>query len=164
MWSDLNVEIDNENYRYQFADQTSSLQQHGKQQFGACDLLENYKHLKLINPWVMHCKEKINFLTIAPTWNNFGHDDIVVLPGSYSMRQYIFAHANLLFKKKPEKTIYSLLFGHPLFHSVPITERPIKLHYKLVSEEELLSFKAKSVMFMMSSNRYRRAEKLCPHG
>lgn len=163
MWSDLNVEVDGDNFRYQFADRTSSLSPHPKAQFGACDLLDKYLHLKILNPWLAQSKSKVNFLAVPPTWNNFGHDDVVVLPGSYGFRQFTFANINLLFKKAPQKIVHSLLFGQPVLHMVPITDRPIRLHYDLVSDAEMAKIKSKSPVLMMWDNRYRRSEKICPH-
>lgn len=163
MWSDLNVEVDGDNFKYQFADRASSLTLHLKSQFGSYDLIDKYLHLKILNPWMTLSKSKINFLTVSPIWNNFGCDDIVVLPGVYGFRQPVFANINLLFKKAPQKTIHSLLFGQPIVHMVPLTERPVRLHYDLVSEADMVRLKNKSPMFMMWDNRYRRSEKLCPH-
>lgn len=163
MWSDLNVEVDGDNFRYQFADLTSSFENHPKAQFGACDLLNKYLHLKMLNPWLVQSSSRINFMAIPPTWNNFGHDDVVVLPGAYGFRQFTFAHINLLFKKAPQKVIHSLLFGQPVLHMVPLTDRPIRLHYALISDNDMTRLKSKSLMLMMWDNRYRRAEKLCPH-
>lgn len=162
LWSDLRIEVKNENYRYQFADVTSSIEHHPREQFGASDLLNEHIHLKLVNPWHTYCKEKIAFLTVAPTWNNFGHNDVIVLPGLFSHRFFMCHNINLLVRKAAEK-IYSFDFRQPLVHVIPLTDRPVKLHYELVSERELTSLMKKTPFFLMGSNRYRRAEKLCPH-
>lgn len=162
LWSDLHIEVENGNYKYQFVDRASSIEDHPKEQFGASDLLNEHIHLKLINPWSTYCKEKINFLTVAPTWNNFGHGDIIVLPGSFHHRFIMNHNINLLIRKTTKKT-YSLNFKQPLIHVIPLTDRPVKLHYELISEKELNSLIRKAPLVLMGSNRYRRAEKLCPH-
>lgn len=162
LWSDLRIEVENENYKYQFVDCASIIEYHPKEQFGASDLLNEHIHLKLINPWLTYCKEKIDFLTVAPTWNNFGHNEVIVLPGLFSYRFFIHHNINLLVRKTVKK-VYSFDFRQPLVHVIPLTDRPVKLHYELVSEKEYASLTKKTPHYLMGRNRYRRAEKLCPH-
>ncbi len=165
MWSDLKIELEGNGFKYQFADNASSIDSHDSKQFGGCNLIKNYQNLKLINPWVAHCSEDINFLTIAPTWNNFGYDDVVVLPGAYNFRHFISPNVNLMVKKIPDKIAkYSLFFGQPIAHLIPLSDRSVNLHYELVPEEKMRSLKAKSPIRLLGNNRYLRAQKLCPHG
>lgn len=165
LWSDVNIEISPDgSHRYQFADLQSIIIQHKTSQFETCHFNGTHVHAKLINPWFIHSKEKVNFVYSAPIWNNFGHDDVVVAPGVFNPSvSVIDANINLFFKKKENEVVYELYFGQPLVHVLPISNRPINLRCELVTEPELNSMKARRPFFLMHSNRYRRTEKLCPH-
>lgn len=164
LWSDLHIEASADQFRYQFIDGESNIAPHPVHQFGGCTILNEYMHAKLQNPWVISTDKKINMMYTAPVWNNFGYGDIVVAPGSYNTASTaIEANINLFIKRSQERKIYTLLLGQPLVHVVPITEKRIKLHYELITEKELRTLKAKSPLWAMDGNRYRRSEKLCPH-
>ncbi len=165
LWSDLNIQLHPDgSYRYQFADRQSGIISHPGEQFVGSGFAENYVNLKLSNPWHMRSDKKVNFLFSPPTWNGFGYEDIIVAPGAYSVSPAPGdANVNLFFKKPQEIKIWELFFGQPLVHVVPLSERPLNLHYELVTEKELMRLKSLSPIELMFNNRYRRAEKLCPH-
>jgi hypothetical protein len=165
LWSDLNVEINtNGTYRYQFADKTSAIKCHPSGQLGNCEFKNSYAHLKLMNPWFMSADKDVNFMFTPPTWNGFGYGDIVVPPGAYSPHvTTLDANINLFFKVKQSTVIHELKFGQPLVHVVPLTERRIKLHYELISEQELHKIMNKTPFFLMGHNRFNRTKKLCSH-
>lgn len=164
LWSDLNVEIYGDSYRYQFIDGKSLINSHPPKQIDGCEFATTHTQIKLTNPWLMKTDEKINMLFMAPTWNDFGSGEIVVAPGSYySYADPIEANINLFIKKHEHRVVHQLFFGQPLVHVVPITDRPIKLHYHLVSEDELEKLLAKSPLRLMELNRHRRAHKVCRH-
>jgi hypothetical protein len=164
MWSDLHLEAGPDNFKYQFTDEISRILPHRTDQFGNCPIIESHFHIKLENPWWITADKNIDLLFSAPIWNSFGHDDFVVAPGAYSAHVGVLqANINLFVKRQQEKKSWSILLGQPLVHVVPITERQIKLHYELVTEKELLSIMAKSPLYLMDSNKYRRAMKMCPH-
>lgn len=165
LWSDLSIHIKpSGEYFYRFADGRSSMENHNAEQFAGSTFEQNYVELKLINPWFWEAKEKIDFLFSSPTWNGFGYENAVVAPGIYNPQIAAMpANINLLFKKQTEDVIYELNFGQPLVHMIPLSDRPIKLHYKLVTEDELQKIVAKSPIGLMFKNKFVRAEKLCPH-
>lgn len=164
LWSDLNIEVNSDSYRYQFIDGKSLITFHTPKQIAGCSFANTHIQMKLHNPWFMKTNEKINMLFMAPTWNNFGSGEIVVAPGSYySYADPIEANINLFIKKHEHRVVHQLFFGQPLVHVVPITNRPIKLHYHLVLEDELEKLLAKSPLRLMELNRHRRAHKVCQH-
>lgn len=165
MWSDLNVEVyPDKNYRYQFIDNQSEIKSHPNWQFAGSYFDANHINIKLINPWHTKTDKNVKLLVLPPVWNNFGHEDVLLPPGISRMHTSpLEFNLNLLIKVKPEKTVYEFLFGQPIAHVIPLTERPVKYHYELVSEQELVKMKSRNPMFFMSRNRYRRAEKLCSH-
>lgn len=164
MWSDLNVELGREKYRYQFADAISEIGRHDNSQMAGSGFNNTHFHLKLINPWFIYADQNVNILLTAPVWNDFGTGDIVVAPGILEPHVCpMDLNVNLFFKFKEQTELYSLLLGQPLLHAIPLTERKIKLNYELVTEKELKSIMARSPFNLMHLNRYHRTKKLCPH-
>jgi hypothetical protein len=164
MWCDLHIEVRPDGYRYQFADGVSKIMSHSQNQIAGSPFPNTHFHLKVENPWFVTADKKANLVFTAPVWNNFGYDDIVVIPGACSVHSItIDANINLFVKRKETKTVHTILFGQPLAHVIPMTERPLKLHYELVTEQELNRVLHRSPIYMMDANRYRRAEKMCPH-
>lgn len=165
MWSDLNIEINpDKSFRYQFIDQASKIDSHINNQFAGSYFAENHINIKFINPWQVKTDQNVKLLFLPPVWNNCGYGDILLPPGI--VNYYLGAgemNVNFLFKVPLEKTIYEFMLGQPLAHVVPLTERPVKYHYELINEKDLFKMRCKNPLYLLSRNRQRRAEKLCPH-
>lgn len=164
MWSDLNIECNTEEYRYQFADRQSTIRAHPKKQIAGSRFNDTHFHLKIINPWSVYADSSVKLLFTAPVWNNFGVDDVVVAPGIMEPNVCLQEmNINLFFKKQEQSKIYSFLFGQPVMHVIPITDQKIKLNYELVTQEKLRSIQVRSPMTLMHLHRHQRAKKICPH-
>lgn len=162
MWSDLSVQIDPDGrYRYQYADGSSSAQKHSMQQMSGSHFSRSHNHLKLISPWVAKESSGTNFLASAPVWNGFGYDDICVVPGVARYNVPLELNVNIFFGRHSETKIYDLHFGQPIAHFIPLSDRPIKLSYELISPEE--QRKMNGGIFLFFENRYKKAAKLCPY-
>lgn len=163
LWSDLNLEIGESHYRYQFADLNSAIHSHSAIQHITSPFVNNYINIKLINPWHIQTNIQTDLLFTAPVWNEFGYDDILVMPGSFSPHTIpIGANINLFVKRQKTPKIYQLLFGQPLVHVIPLTNKQIKLKYHLITKEELNKMQSKSAAWLMFGNRFRRSLKECP--
>lgn len=165
LWSDLNIEINPDgSSRYQFIDEESSITYHPAAQMPGCPLAETHVNAKINVPWFCKTDKNIKFLHTPPTWNNFGHGDIVVAQGLVGVYAApIPLNIHLFLKRKKEKVIHELPFGFPLAHFIPLTDRGINIHHELVTSKELQSILSKRPFFLMGPSRYRRIEKLCPH-
>jgi len=163
LWCDLNIEATPERYRYQFADNQSTINFHSKKQFQGFEFEESHLQMKLLNPWHMMADKDINMFWTAPMWNNFGVDDIVIAPGVFSVYKDLCETNINMFVKKQDNKIHQLNFGDPLVHIVPLTDLQVKLHCHLVTPKELESMYCKSPIKLMQVNRHRRARKLCLH-
>jgi len=165
LWSDLNVEVSGDSWRYQFFDGASYAESHSSSQIAYSPFEENYIQLKLNNPWAYISDADVDMLFTPPSWNNFGFGDVIVAQGAYSpYRFFSRANINLFFKKQPERAIYQLFFGHPLVHVVPVTERKLILKHELVTESEFSRRHAANGLHLFGQNRFKRLRKLCPHG
>lgn len=165
MWSDLNVQVyPDGRIKYQFADFLSTAEIHSAKQMNGFELCNSYAHLKIKNPWIMGADKNIDMLFMSPTWNGFGCDEIIVAPGVYDPKIcQDHANVNLFFKKRETSVVYELLFGQPVTHVVPLTDKKVIYKHALVTESELKKIKAKAPIFLMHDLRYKRAERLCPH-
>lgn len=164
LWSDLNVEVNGDRWRYQFADLVSEANDHLPNDMVGLKTLDDYIHLKLMNPWVMTSDCDVDVIYTAPFWNNFGFNNIVVVPGAYS--PFILnghANINLFFKKQINRVVYEIPFGQPLVHVVPVTERKLKIKYELVTEAELKKLTSQTGLYLFFKHRYNKIRKLCPH-
>lgn len=162
LWSDVNIKMEDSGYQYQFADQRSTIETHSATQFSTSPFAETHINLKFINPWWIFSDSAVKLLYIAPTWNDMGSEDMLLVPGIMSPNKCLLPlNVNFLAKKK--SSFYELEFGSPLVHIVPLSEKPIVLKHELVTQEEIKSLLARRPMFNMFSHRFRRAEKLCPH-
>jgi hypothetical protein len=164
LWSDLNIEVNGDICRYQFIDNESQVAFHSPKQIDGSEFAHTHIQMKLMSPWFMQTSEEVNMLFTAPTWNNFGHGDIVVAPGAFSStRDPIGTNINLFLKRPSQRCIYQLFFNQPMLHIIPLTEKKIKLHHHLISQKELESLHKRSAFHLMELNRHRRASKLCPY-
>lgn len=165
LWSDLNVEINpDKSFRYQFVDEKSTAGFHSRGQMEGAPFVDTHVNIKLSNPWLVQASENIKFLLAPPTWNGIGYQDLIIPPGVVSAHTFApHMNINILFGVKPNRVVYELFLGQPLLHVIPLTEKRINLHHCLVTEKELYKIEQKNPMFLMGRNRYRRAEKLCPH-
>lgn len=161
LWSDLNVEIEPDAYRYQFIDKQSNAESHPEDQLTNSPFDKKYVNLKLINPWYIHTKEHTEFLFNPPLWNGFGYDDIVLPTGIYSPHKIVLGlNINLFFKVYKEKKIYELYLGDPLVHVIPLTNRKIKLHYILSEKKEIEKLLRRNPFYLMDTNRFSRMRKM----
>lgn len=165
LWSDLRVDImPDGDFRYQFADGLSRAQAHGPGQMVGNPILQTHTHLKLENPWFGKEVSGAKLLLLPPIWDGFGVEDICIPHGVISFERYMSLNVNMFFKRLTETTTYELNFGQPIAHFVPLSDRPVKLRYELISKEERVRLLAQVGMGFFFENRFKKAAKLCPYG
>lgn len=163
-WSDFNLEIGADYYKFLFADEKSTVAQHNLDQIANSPFVKTHLNAKLINPWSVKSEEKVKLLFTAPTWNDFGFDDISIVPGVTVPDKFLLSlNINLFLKLQSEAKIYSIKFGQPLCHVVPLTDRQIDLRYELITPAEYERISLKHPYKFFFTNRFKRASELCPH-
>lgn len=163
-WSDFNLEIGADYYRYEFADRKSEIQNHPIDQIRDSHFYETHLIGKLMSPWWAKSNKPIKLLLTAPVWNNFGADDMCVVPGVLSLHDFFMdTNINMLLKKQPEAKVYTIKFGQPLCHLIPLADSPVELHYELVTQEEWRRISTTHPVNFFFFDRLRRSAKLCPH-
>ena len=165
LWSDLNIEICENSWRYQFIDKKSSIEKHDPKQLGGCGFVNTHEHMKIINPWLIKTEEKIDVLLTAPTWNEVKNSDVIIAPGVIPMHKNVVVepNINIFVKRQKDRVVHVFFLGQPLVHVIPLAERPIKLHYHLISETEFEKMRMSPAFNLMTLNRYKRGLKICPH-
>lgn len=164
LWSDLSVQIEPDGgFRYQYADGVSAAQEHSGQQMAGSHFSRSHNHLKLTNPWAAKANTDTKFLACAPVWNGFGADDVCVVPGVTGYKVPLELNINIFFRRHHETKVYDLEFGQPISHFIPLSDRPIKLNYELVSDQDRTKMIKNGGMYMFFENRYKKAAKLCPY-
>lgn len=162
LWSDLVLNIGAKNtldYRWQYSDRTSSIEEHHpKQTNNHFDPLL-YQHLKLISPWLFSCDEDISFLAVEPGWQFDMLGNARVLSGVIGFKYQTSANINIFFPREEKETEVLLAAGMPLYHLIPLTERKITIKTHLVSDEHFnrISQINATIKFM---RHYEKREKL----
>ena len=168
LWSDLMVDFDGANYRFQYADQTSTLGQHNPTQAGTFIDGSETRHLKLQSPWLFFCDEDISWHFSQPVWNHLAAKDYCIPPGVVSYKNMHATEINILFRKQVTKV--RLVHGTPLVHIVPISERPLKISNHLVDANEYERRRLLSQAISFKGSHTKRVkimqgkESKCPFG
>jgi hypothetical protein len=136
LWSDLNIDVEGQVYRWQFSDGINTAKVHNvKKQ--ATGFLHNHGHLKLINPWVFKTKQDINWVWSQPTYSfTEGNVGLKVVPGVINFHRQHGANVNMMFSLG-EKKLYELEHGQVLAHLTPMFDGKIEVVRHLVSEKEM---------------------------
>jgi hypothetical protein len=108
----------------------------GKNQFFIHDehqgkgVLDDFHTLKLINPWILKCKQDIDFLGVQNFYaaNSL---DWCIPPGMYNFKYQSSINTFVLINKKINKEV---LFraGNPLLKLIPLTEKKVSLKIEVV--------------------------------
>jgi hypothetical protein len=123
MWSDLIVEIDNDNqFKWQFSDQQSTLVNHPYSQ--RVGFKDESIHLKLNSPWYIKSEKNVYF-NFLPDYYNLNRNDFEIAPGTVEYYYQNTTNINIL-TEMSEKTIF-ISAGQPMINIVPLSERNIVL-------------------------------------
>lgn len=164
MWCDFGIEVEPDgSFLYQYSDKVSVAQDHSRQQMMGNHFLRSHTHLKLSSPWLAKEGTNTKFMVFAPAWNDFGAGDVCVPPGVTSYKVPLELNINMFFRRHAEKRLYEIAFGQPIAHFVPLSDRPLKLRYELVSEAEKGKIFRDGGMHLFFNNRNKQAAKLCPY-
>jgi hypothetical protein len=175
LWTDLIIDLRKENnsnnYQYQFSDDISFIDTHNKIQKG--DFVDDdQQHFKIDSPWLFSSKEDINWLSIGNCWNENLINKITILSGSINFKYQNGTNINVFcgYPKIDGKERLYLKHGTNLLNYFPLSERPVKIHNHLISDDEFRKIKQKlsKISFV---NKYQNIKKIvqqtenkCPFG
>lgn len=137
LWTDLGIKCTfNENklsINWKFADETTTATNHPFQEWESFLNPLDYFHVKINSPWLIKTKEDINWFFTSPYWN-INPFEISFPQGVLEFKHQHASNINMFFKIE-EKT-YFLEQNTPLVQLIPLTEKTVKLHHHLISQEE----------------------------
>lgn len=169
MWSDMAIKTHPLEFNWHFADRLTECDSHPyEQMYGYLDPSQ-YKHLKIVSPWLFKCKEEVNFVWTQPTWNFERVSDIIIPPAVVNYKYLSGTNINLFVDKREEKK-FILHAGQPMVNLLPMTERTVVIHKHVVTKKEydslnLHSYQSTYVNKYKNNRDLSKAkEKQCPFG
>lgn len=158
IWSDLNIQfgpIGTTEYKWQFSDRVSVLDNHNFKQTNNYLREEEVLHVKLINPWVFKCDEDVPWVWTSPSWNTIKTNNVYsTLQGTVEYKYQHTANINMLIYKNHQWNTIHIPFRTPIAHAIPLTTRPLKIVHHLAEKTEfdMLYHRAAQVKFL---NKYK---------
>lgn len=135
LWTDLAIQIDNRNYKWQFADGNSVASVHDGREWESYVDRNQYGHLKIHSPWKIKTKEDIKWYYTNPFYNYKPKREFTILPGVVNYKTQNSTHVNLFLHLGQSNNIL-LDAGEPIAHVIPFTEKEIIYKNHVVSKEE----------------------------
>jgi hypothetical protein len=136
------------------------------QQFQTGKGFKDYHLVKLRTPWAIRTKENVDFMMTGTEWSLEDYS-FKVLPGVLNFTYSTATNIFIAVSKKPNR--FEIPAGQQLAHIVPLTDKKIKLHNHIVSEEELARLEYTAVGFSYGwrhlhklVNRSARRQSECP--
>lgn len=165
LWSDLalaNTETD-ENLLFTFADSISEIQRHERWQYEPA--LNNYKHGKIIVPWMLKERTGINFTFIGSLWNLINITDRLHIPPGIA--NYRYQHAVNVNFFVEGSTPFKVLIpaGTGLVHLIPNTDKEVVVKNHQIDHSEYQKIYEKTGLMYKFSGNYtamKKAQMQCP--
>ena len=168
MWSDFVFKMTTNGTKTEmYANDNAKLDGHSvSQRKGFREELIHYKH---ISPWSIKSERGV-FFNFNPDWYNLETSDFELLPGMLEFYNQHSTNVNFFIQRKEQE--FTVKFGQPLIHIVPLSEREIVLTNHLVTVQEhdkifrntKISFGPDYLMRRKYSKRQTDQESKCPFG
>ena len=173
LWSDVLIYMDGQSMQWQFSDRITEMSSHPPEQIGNFLNIKDYFHLKIASPWLFNCKENINFMWTQSTWSFNNPKEIMIPPGIIDYTYQSGTNINFFVSLPEENKQKKLLIeaGQSMVNVIPLSERKIKLHRHLISQEEHFKMSEKVNSQFVFQGKYSKRkqiiqnkEKKCPFG
>jgi len=135
MWSDLAIEYGKDNWKFQYSDQKSTLQQHTNKQMPG--FYEDHWIFKLESPWQI--RSPVNLMYQHPFYLHNTPFSFIQPYGMSTPNTNLHASNIFLFAKKEEGVNRVMIKNNtPLLHIIPLTENPVIFKTEVVNQQEYL--------------------------
>jgi hypothetical protein len=168
LWNDFAFKVENKKIFWTHADHESQCEAHDHRQWQTYADINKYSNLKIISPWLMKCKNDINFYFTKPFWNHPLNTPYHILSGVSNMK-YNHGTNILLMIDNHKDYDCTMEAGTPIVHIVPFTEKKliIKNHLIDISEFEKMDserWKLKKFVgaYLKSVSNIKKQDKKCP--
>ena len=132
LWSDLAIEYDNEDWRYLFSDGMSQLIHHNNKQMPG--FYEDHLVFKLESPWVI--ESAVDLVYAQPFYSQYPAIPFIQPYGISVPTANLHATNVFLFAKRDVSNKVLLKVGTPLYHIIPLTDRPVKFKTEVIDQHE----------------------------
>ena len=166
LWTDVVIEVQPEIFRWQAADERAVLSSHTPEQWNMFVDSHQFAHLKLSNTWSIRTKENINWVFMAPYWNQNPADIYSTPPGIVnSYYTYMPLNIQLMISRKA-LGMFNLHAGDPIAHVIPMTDKDIQIKTHVIDQKDWDKYYAHpGIGKSRWLNSYKHAIKKCPfHG
>lgn len=169
------LKMDNINPNFRWVAKSSSkaiIEEHAPEQYGDFIDIKEQQHMKLVSPWLFECKEDIPWVSVGNCWNEKLVNKITVLSGILNFKYQSTTNINFItsYPKEDIETIF-LPFGTNLVNFFPLSDRKVKIHNHLISENEFYRKNATTTPQIFFVNGYNKLKKIkqeneskCPFG
>jgi hypothetical protein len=130
-WCDISFRLENGYFNYWYAANSDKPETHPREQLG--EGFPNYHHIKLVSPWAFREKTGAKFLWLGAEWS-LDKLEIKVLPGVINFDIISQVNVNMMFPIR--NGTFMIPIGNPLVQLVPLSEKNLKVHNHLVTQEE----------------------------
>lgn len=94
-----------------------------------------YTNVKFNTPWWFYCEEPIKWLVVDPTWHRKDPTQYAIPTGVLEFRYNNQALVNTLWKTQEREYLTKIRAGDALLQLIPVTERPVELELKILTED-----------------------------
>ena len=167
-WADCQVEMFDDGKfnvsNHHIPNAAISVGYHDRNQYGNT-IFKDYGHIKFDSPWFLREKTGVQFPWNPCLYHDTNQKDIIqILPGVMDYKYQMSTNVNMFIKKGSIAKFYA---GDPLVHIIPISEKKVKLHHHLLSEEEyqkVISLDVNAGMYVNTRKVKSPTESKCPFG
>jgi hypothetical protein len=178
LWSDLSLIVTNipqenrDSLGWLFSDSISTAELHSPLQFDNYLNTQKYKHLKLMSPWLVKCKEDMNWVYTQNTWLFDEPDSVIIPPGIVDFKYQSSTNINLFMNLEYLKNKKQLILesGMPIVNMIPMSDRNIEIKKHLITTQEFINIKKLSTRisfhnsYIKIKKNTKDNEKKCPFG
>lgn len=165
-WCDLAINVHDKGIAYNYSNGEEPIIHENNQ---VAPGFQNHYLLKLHSPWKIQTKEDIGFVATGAQWSLENYK-FHILPGIVNFHYQTASNVFMAVNKSDIDQFY-VPMGIPLMHFIPLTDKKIKIHNHIVTDEEL---KTKIYNVTGTSMGWRKTialtkrndkrEKKCPFG
>ena len=136
-WADIKIEMHGDGKYYITGHNVPTVNinatTHPRWQTGN-EIYQDCSHLKIDSPWFFEEKSGVKFSWNACMWNNTSYlNDAHILSGVLDFKTQKSTNLNMFIKNG---SVVTLNAGDPMVHLIPISDKKIKIHNHLISDEE----------------------------
>jgi len=137
MWCDFVIDIGGkgQGFRWQFADYKTNADVHDIDQYKDFMDIDEYTQFKITSPWYIKTNRSIKWMWSHPVWNYHEPGLLTVLPAIIDFKYNHSTHINAILTKS-NKRIVNITQGVPIVNLVPMSDKRVKVHNYLLTEDE----------------------------